>query len=196
MQEDRKCTQGRYKLPKVLATRTPKVDHVMRTLATQPAKSVDRELAHIQTYVLDSLAPITALLENSKMPTKEVPEASSAATVLIGNANTKISHLRREKYVASINKNLTPLVKDDEDFVETAPNLFGPDFSRRAKDHLDQVKSLHHHSWQPSSQGESSRRQFFQKGNSLGRGHARGRGGGPSYYRSGSQLREKQNPKH
>ena len=44
--------------------------------------------------------------------------------------------------VQSINKSLLPLVKDDTDFIEAGPNLFGPDFSKRAKDHLDQVKSL------------------------------------------------------
>ena len=75
----------------------------MRTLATQPAKSVDRELARIQTYVLDSLAPITALLENSKMPTKEVPEASSAATVLIGNAKYK-DFTPPEREICGVNK--------------------------------------------------------------------------------------------
>jgi hypothetical protein len=33
-------------------------------------------------------------------------------------------------------------VKDDEEFTEAAPNLFGPEFSKRAKEYLDQVKAL------------------------------------------------------
>ena len=54
--EMRKRTWSRYKLPKVDATRTPRVDHVMKTLASQAAG---------QTFMLDSLAPISALLENA-----------------------------------------------------------------------------------------------------------------------------------
>ena len=195
--ETRKQTRGRYKLPKVPATRTPKVDHIMRTLAPQPARAADRELTRIQTFVLDSLAPVTAILENAgKMTTREITEASSSAAALIGNANARISRLRREKYVTAINKNLTPLVADDGDFIEAAPNLFGADFSKRAKDHLDQVKSLRQHTWQSRPQGGGGRKQFFRKGNPSGRGNARGRGGGSSHYWSRNQPRERPIPKH
>ena len=179
--EVRKRTRGRFKLPKVEATRTPKMDHVMRSLAPQAARSADKELARIQTFVLDSLAPVTAILENGlQMSRKEVTEATSAAAILIGNANAQISHLRREKLVTSINKNLTPLVKDDADFTEVAPNLFGADFSKRAKEHLDQVKSLR---YSTRAQQDSGRKPLFCRGFPSGRGAARGRGGGPSRYR-------------
>ena len=43
----------------------------------------------------------------------DVKEASSTAVDLLGNANTRISGLRRDKLVSSINKSLTPLVQDD-----------------------------------------------------------------------------------
>ena len=43
--EVRKRTRGQFKLPKVEVTRTPKMDHVMRSLAPQAAKSADKELA-------------------------------------------------------------------------------------------------------------------------------------------------------
>lgn len=66
-----------------------------------------RELARIQTFGLDALAPITAMLENGPtMSTKEVMEATSSAALLIGNANTRIPCLRKEKLVTSINGNL------------------------------------------------------------------------------------------
>ena len=83
------------------------------------------------------------MLENTeRMSVEDVREASLAAAALIGNASTHISRLRREKLVTAINKNLTTLVKEDTDFTEAAPNLFGSDFSKRAKDYLDQVKTL------------------------------------------------------
>ena len=126
--ESRKHTRSHYKLPKVDATRTPRLDHVMKTLAPQAAKTADKELACIQSFMLDSLTPVLVILENAEMTAEGVREASSAAAELIRNANTQISHLRREKLVSTINRNLTPLVKEDAVFTEAAPNLFGPDF--------------------------------------------------------------------
>jgi hypothetical protein len=186
--EVRKRTRSRFKLPKVVATRTPRLDHVMRSLVPQTAKSADKELARIQTFVLDSLAPITSLLESWRDCSKEeVRDASLAAAELIGNANARISRLRREKLVASMNKDLTPLVKEDGEFTAAAPDLFRADFTKRAKDHLDQVKSLKAVAF-PSRQYSGGdhrdgqyRRPNFRKGNPSGRGSARGRGGGPNH---------------
>ena len=181
----RKRTRSRYKLPRVEATRTPRVDHVLRSLAPTPAKSVDKELARIQTFVLDSLAPVTSMLENAEqLSVEDVKEASSAAVSLIGNANAKISRLRREKLVSSINKNLVPLVKEDTDFQDVAPNLFGPDFSKRAKEHLDQVKALRQATNSSRySDHQAHRKPLFRRGFPSGRGQARGRGGASSHFK-------------
>ena len=145
--ELRRKTRSVYKFPKVPATRTPKVDQVIKSLASQSAKSTDRELARLQTFVLDSMAPLSSLMEMishgaDKVSIEDIKIATSTATELIGNTSAQISRLRREKLIQSINKNLLPLVKEDGDFLEAPPNLFGADFSKRAKDHLDQVKSL------------------------------------------------------
>ena len=96
--------------------------------------------------------------------------------------------------VQSINKSLLPLVKDDTDFIEAAPNLFGPNFSKRAKDHLDQVKSLKaaafpvrqqssHNYNRPQGSGH-----VFHRGHPSARGQARGRGGRPTYHKSGDKT--------
>ena len=83
------------------------------------------------------------MLENAeRMSVEDVGEALSTVAALIGNASACISRLRREKLVTAINYNLTPLVKEDIDFTEAAPNLFGSDFSKRSKNYLDQVKTL------------------------------------------------------
>ena len=52
------------------------------------------------------------------MSIEEIKEASITAVELIGNASAKISHLRREKLVTSINKSLVHFVKEDSDFSE------------------------------------------------------------------------------
>ena len=132
--ESRKHTRNRYNLPKVDATRTPKLDPVIKTLAPQQAQSADKELASIKTFLLDAMALISAILESvDEMAVEDVREASITASALIGNANAKLSHLRREKLVTAINKNLTLLVQDDLEFAEVVPNLFRPDFSKQAK---------------------------------------------------------------
>ena len=69
--EQRKKTRSGYKLPRVEATRTPKVNHVMKALASPAAKSTDRELSRIQTFVLDSLAPLTTILEDAEKTSLE-----------------------------------------------------------------------------------------------------------------------------
>ena len=160
--ESRKRTRNWYNLPKVDTTRTPKLDPVIKTLASQQALSADKELARIQTFLLDAMAPISAILESvNEMAVEDVREASITASALIGNANAKHSHLR-EKLVTAINKNLTPLVQDDSGFAEVVPNLFGPDFSKRAKKYLDQVKTLR--STIPTrQQGPSSDQQQYSK---------------------------------
>ena len=186
--EVRRRTRSKYKLPKVEATRTPRLDHFMYTLAPQTAKAADREWSRIQTFVLDSLAPLTTILDNTdNMSIEEIREASFTAVELIGNANAKISRLRREKIVSSINKSLVPLVKEDSDFSEVAPNLFGPEFSKRAKDFVDQVRTLRS-SFQ-AKQDLQSRKPLFRRGHSSERGMARARGGGPNQYRGGQRDR-------
>ena len=50
--EMRKRTRGRYKLPKVEATKTPRLDSVIKTLAPQGAKNADKDLAKLQTLIL------------------------------------------------------------------------------------------------------------------------------------------------
>ena len=183
----RRRTRSVYKFPRVEATRTPKVDQVIKSLASQSAKSADRELARIQTFVLDSFAPVSSLLEqvsheSDRVSIEDVKLAALTAAELIGNASAQISRLRREKMVTSIN-NLLPLVKEDGDFLDVAPNLFGPDISKWAKDHLDQVKSLRA-AMLPPRQASYPQSTYNKPGSVIrtsGRGQARGRGGGPTF---------------
>ena len=88
--------------------RTPKLDKQEISLAT---KSADKEMAKIQTLVLDAVAPLTALLEteaSEEDPSQEeVLAATSTALELLGNANARISCPRREKVTQELNKALS-----------------------------------------------------------------------------------------
>ena len=76
------------------------------------------------------------------MAVQDIKEALITASMLIGNANAKLTRLRREKLISAINDNLTPLVQDESQFTDVAPYLFGSDFVKQAKEYLDQVGAL------------------------------------------------------
>ena len=109
----------------------------------QPAtKAADKELAVIQSHVLDALAPLSAILETKDDVPEETMKAATDAIKLLGNASARISHLRRTKVITQVNKTLLPLVEDDSNFVEVSPSLFGPEFAQKSKDLVDQVKAM------------------------------------------------------
>ena len=76
------------------------------------------------------------------MAVQDIREALITASMLVGNANAKLTHLRREKLISAINDNLTPLIQDESQFTDVAPYLFGSDFVKQAKEYLDQVGAL------------------------------------------------------
>uniref|UniRef100_A0A1X7VIX4 Uncharacterized protein n=1 Tax=Amphimedon queenslandica TaxID=400682 RepID=A0A1X7VIX4_AMPQE len=143
--DQRRETRKRYKLLRVSATKTPRLDAFMKAEAPQNAKSLDGELAHIQTLVMDTAAPLTSLIEEriqegenegNTPEAQQLADAITASLALIGNAHSHISQLRREKVITSLNKSLLPLLKDDVDFATAVPFLFGTDFAKRSKDFL------------------------------------------------------------
>lgn len=185
--ELRKKTRSPYPLPRVPATRTPRIDHFMRAEILQASKSLDKDLAKIQTFALDAMAPLTAMVENVDTISKEdLQLALTSAIQLIGNTSARISHLRREKIVSTVNKSLVPLVKEDKDYVDAYPDLFGADFAKRSKEFLDQVKALR--SSLPNK-SEVYKKPLFRKGQSSGRTGAFRRGGGPNQFRGGRGSR-------
>ena len=79
------------------ATKTPQLDNYLKPEISQQAKTTDKELAKIQAFVLDSLAPLSHLMVLDAQG-HEITHAEAIATVkatieLIGNANAKVSHL-------------------------------------------------------------------------------------------------------
>ena len=140
----RRKTQSAFYLPKIPATRTPRLDHFLRTEVTPQARTLDKDLLKIQTFVFDVLAPLMALLETNEdeLTPAHLQTATTSAVQLLRNANVHISRLRREKIITWVNKALIPLVKDDAPYTDAAPDLFGSEFSKRSKEFLKQVKTI------------------------------------------------------
>ena len=61
--EARRRCRGRYPLPNVAATKSPNLDPFMKTEVSSSVKADNKELVKIQSFALDSLAPLTALLK-------------------------------------------------------------------------------------------------------------------------------------
>lgn len=177
----RRKTRSAYPLPKVAATKTPQMDTFLKTDLSPASKALDKDLAKLQTFVLDALAPLSLVLDRDSkgqtMSKEETLEAVHTAVHLIGNANARISRVRREKAIVDINKALLPLVQDDSNFVDAPPVLFGSEFGRKSKEHVDQVKAL-----RSTISKDPPKRTFF-RGNPPGRGGSTYRGrrnGGPN----------------
>ena len=168
----RQKARSSFILPDCPALRTPRLDSVLKAEASASTKSLDKDLAKIQTFVLDAAGPLTHALEEAQsddgLTTDVALEAIKAALMLLGNSNARISRLRRQKVLTEFNKSLQPLADKDEEFTNAAPDLFGPEFAKRAKDHLDQVKSLRSAKKETTTSGPAS--SFFRAGPSGNRG--------------------------
>ena len=135
---DHLSTRNAYALPKVPATKTAVlVDAYMKPEVSQNGKATDKELGVIQTAILDSMAPLTTIVEADvkcdNVTHKQAVNAAKAAIQLVGNANVKFNHLRRTKIISQMNKALLPLTEDDENFTGATPSLFGREFARTPK---------------------------------------------------------------
>lgn len=182
----RRRTRSRFPLPKVAATKTPQLDPLMKAEASTGAKARDKELAKIQSFVLDALAPLTTMIDKENRqeapPAKDYREASLAAVELLGNANARISRLRREKVVTDVNKALLPIALEDDNFRDAPPYLFGNEFAKRSKDYVEQVQAMR------STLRDRGKRPFFRNGPPR-RGVDKSRGGGPQSKFRGNRER-------
>ena len=193
--EVRKNIRQRYPLSKVPATRYPNRDTFIKPEVPSAVKAADKDLAIAQSFVLDSLVPLTKLVEHGlEMSDTAIKDATIAAIQLIGNANARISRPRQEKVLAAINRLLLPL---EEAFFKSAPALFGADFGKRSKEYLDQVRAMRSAIPQRSA-SEGGQRTFYkprglpvrreQYTHSCSYAH-RGRDRGPKGARSESAVR-------
>ena len=134
-----RCGARRGSLFLCPGSRRPR-DPYLKTEASTAAKGADKELSRIQTFVLDGMAPLTAALEAEGTHIRSGDPINSHFSP--GANGECISQLQREKITAFFNKSLLPLAQEDKDFTEAAPHLFGLEFAKWSKEHLDQVKAL------------------------------------------------------
>ena len=95
--------------------------------------------------MMDAVAPLTFILEEAQKGTL-TPEVAVKATKvtlgLLGNASAHQSKERRKNVLKDMNRDVLPLVDEDEQFKGAAPLLFGEGFEKKMKEHMDAVRCL------------------------------------------------------
>ena len=161
------------------ASRTPQLDNYLKPEIPAAAKTTDKELAVIQTHVLDALAPLSTIIKTQEGISEQTLAAAATAIKLLGNASARISHLRRTKVITQMNKALLPLVEEDSNFEDVSPSLFGLEFAQKSKELVDKVKAMRSTITTP--------KQFFRPGPPQQPGgytHKQGQGGAQTFQKS------------
>jgi len=120
-------------------------------------------LVRLQSKVLDVVSPLESLLESARRGTltpKDAAEIVQQGLKLLGNVSAVISAERHQKATHYLNREFVTLVKEPDTFSNATPLLFGKEFDKQAKEHMDTLHSLQRSS--PFSGGRSN--QFFWRG--------------------------------
>ena len=107
----RKRMRTKRPLPKVTTTKTPKLDPFMEAEASAGQRRMTKSLER-------SLAPLTMVIDTHntcEVPSKQVHEEGTiAAAELVGNANARISCIRKRKIIGNVNVTLLPIARDND----------------------------------------------------------------------------------
>ena len=153
--------------------------------------------------ILDTVGPLASLLEMNQarhLTPETVTEAATQALRFLGNAHSHISMERRRRVVAFLNQDLQPLVEEPDRFLTAAPLLFGRDFEKSAKDHVDLVKSIRKLSnpnggYKQQVFRQGRRHNFFQAARGGGSFRGGSRNAGRVQFRPYKTSRENRNQK-
>ena len=76
-----------YSLPKVATSRILQLDSYFKTEIPAVTKATDKELATVQSHVLDALAPLSAILKTKEDVPEKIINAATDAVKLMRNAS-------------------------------------------------------------------------------------------------------------
>ena len=184
---ERRRVRNAYATTALPDTRCPRLDPVFKaSLNKSGAKAVDAELARVQAFVLDPVAPLVHLLhklDDEEFTVEEARMATQDALRLLGNASAQISTMRRRKVLKNLNPKLQDMADEPELFSAAAPQLFGQGFESKMKERAKSLKIL---STARSTSPPPKRRKFFPGS----RPSAPSRGGG-QFSRGGRQWQSR-----
>ena len=149
--KERRDLVEQFSRPEVDVAVTPKLDHELLNLpgVRQSFKrSRDNMLYSLQSSVLDCFGPLSALMMEAKaaqdagagLDPQAVLDMVPAGLSLLGNANSKLSVLRRQEFLEHLDKSLVPMAEEPFDKAGTA--LFGPELLERIQSKAESQEAL------------------------------------------------------
>ena len=123
----------RYPIPATVGMKTPKLDDLFTSAESKftkdtEARAFEKDLVNTQGFLLDAARPLISMLEGAKsgnLSLTEVEEITKDALMLLANASSQISKVRRKRILKVCNPDLSGLVEKEELYTEAAPALFG-----------------------------------------------------------------------
>ena len=147
----------------------------MKSRLSASAKTRDRTLAKHQALMLDAVDLITHILEEAakgQLTPKTAVEAAQTTLKLLSNTLMQVNWECRRYAIESLNPSLMDLADEDELFKNSAPQLFGEGFSKKAKERDKELRCLNQATGcQNNSRGSQRPNQFFQGGCSFQNSH-------------------------
>ena len=131
-------------VPKVDATKCPKLDRVVKGSMSKDTKEADGMLAKLQTLLLDAVAPhILETVHSGNLTVDTSVKAAKLALQLPANASAHISKERRKTSLKDLNRDLLTLVEDDKMFTDVALMLFRDGFEKTMKEkHIEAMRCI------------------------------------------------------
>ena len=154
-----------YGMPATDMTKCPKLDNTLRAQVPKNGKDGDRVFSRIQILLLDAVGPLAGVLEAhqaGRLTPEAAADAAAQALKFVGNTHANISTERRKRIVEHLNKDLRPLAEETDRFTTAPPLLFGKDFEKAAKEHVDSVRSIR--KLQAPTGASHRSQQFFRTG--------------------------------
>ena len=139
------------------------------------------------------MGPLTYALEQHQAGKLGAESAAETqALKFLGNASANISVERRKQVASFLNEDLRSLVEEEDQFTSAAPFLFGKEFEKGAKEHIDSVKSLRKFC-QPRDGGQRKTK-FFRTSRPYSQQQTATRGGGTFQFSSRGGARGRYRP--
>ena len=139
---DRRKRIARFRIPDCDKICCPKLDPMLATVLLKDVIKADGYLSCLQQFWLDTVAPLTAILESSEageLMAEQAYAAAQSALCLLGNAS---NHMAQERRKRILNPTLKSMVEEENAFQQAAPMLFGEEFAKKATDRVEAVKII------------------------------------------------------
>jgi len=147
--ENKDCRQLQHEfiVPDTPFTTPPHLDKMIAGECSKSTKATDNLFSDIQAHFLDTVGPLTGIIEainsGTELAIEDVETSVKAALSFLGNASHRCTSIQRQGVLQDYNKDLESYAAEsDELFSSAAKTLLGPAFPEKAANHLCQMQTL------------------------------------------------------